>query len=151
MALVVALLVAGMLLLALETILPGLIAGIMGVCCIGAAIVLGYLRFGFQTGNTVLAIATVGIVVGTVIYIKYFPDSPMAQLFVSKRAIGQIGNEDPSLVNQTGETFTPLRPSGMAMINGKRTDVISEGGFVEAGKAVRVVAVEGLRIVVRPV
>ena len=43
-----------------------------------------------------------------------------------------------------------LRPSGTALIDGERLDVVSEGDFVEPGQKVRVVKVEGLRIVVRP-
>jgi membrane-bound ClpP family serine protease len=44
-----------------------------------------------------------------------------------------------------------LRPSGTASINGRRVDVVTEGGLIERGTAVKVVAVEGARIVVREV
>src|SRR4051794_39866610 len=102
MATVISLLVAGALLILLETILPGLIAGILGFCCMVVGVGLAYLRFDFQTANTILIIVLVAVVVGTILYVKYFPDSPVAQLFVSRRAIGEIGTENPSLVNQTG-------------------------------------------------
>ena len=46
-------------------------------------------------------------------------------------------------------TITPLRPAGKALIEGKRVDVISEGGFIERGAQVQVIQVEGLRVVVR--
>ena len=45
---------------------------------------------------------------------------------------------------------TPLRPSGTAVINGKRIDVVTEGPFVERGSPIKVVAIEGMRVVVRP-
>ena len=90
-------------------------------------------------------------VIGAILYLKYFPESRMAQVFVSKRAIGEIGTENPSLLNQTGEALTTLRPSGTAIINGKRIDVVTEGGFIQPGQAIKVVAVEGLRVVVRAV
>ena len=151
MAIVVSLLVAGALLIFLETILPGLIAGIIGFCCVCAGLALAYLRFDFQTANTILLAVIVVGVVGTILYIKYFPESAAAQVFVSKRAIGEIGTENPSLVNQTGQTLTTLRPSGTAVINGKRVDVVTEGAFIEPGQSVKVVAVEGLRVVVRAV
>ena len=151
MATVVILLVAGTLLILLETVLPGLIAGIIGFCCIGIGLALAYMRFDFQTANTILMIVMAGAAVGTILYIKYFPDSRAAQLFVSKGAIGEIGVENPALLNQTGETLTTLRPSGTAVINGKRVDVVSEGAFIEPGQTVKVVAVEGLRVVVRAV
>jgi membrane-bound serine protease (ClpP class) len=151
MATVVILLVAGALLILLETVLPGLIAGIIGFCCIGIGLALAYMRFNFQTANTILMIVVGAGIVGTILYVKYFPESRAAQLFVSKRAIGEIGANNPSLVNQTGEALTKLRPSGTAVINGKRVDVVSEGAFIESGQTVKVVAVEGLRVVVRAV
>jgi membrane-bound serine protease (ClpP class) len=151
MATVVALLIAGFLLILLETVLPGLIAGIIGFGCVLTGVAMSYARFDLQTANTILAIVVVAALVGTILYIKYFPESRMAQLFVSKRAIGDIGFENPSLVNQTGQALTKLRPSGTAIINGKRVDVVSEGGFIDAGQSIKVVAVEGLRVVVRPV
>jgi membrane-bound ClpP family serine protease len=39
----------------------------------------------------------------------------------------------------------------MAFINGNRTDVITEGGLIDRGASIKVVAVEGLRVVVREV
>jgi membrane-bound serine protease (ClpP class) len=151
MTTVVILLVAGALLILLETVLPGLIAGIIGFCCIGAGLALAYMRFDLQLANTILAIVMVAGVIGTILYIKYFPDSRMAQVFVSKRAIGEIGAENPSLLNQTGQALTTLRPSGTAIINGKRVDVVTEGAFIQPGQPIKVVAVEGLRVVVRAV
>ncbi len=151
MATVVTLLVAGALLILLETVLPGLIAGIVGFGCVFVGVGLAYLRFDFQTANTILAIVVIAGVAGTILYIKYFPESRMAQMFVSKRAIGEIGAENPSLLNQTGQTLTKLRPSGTAVINGKRVDVVTEGAFIEPGQPIKVVALEGLRVVVRAV
>jgi membrane-bound serine protease (ClpP class) len=49
-----------------------------------------------------------------------------------------------------GVAATALRPAGRATLDGRGVDVTSEGGFVEAGTPVRVVRVEGTRVVVRP-
>jgi CheY-like chemotaxis protein len=55
------------------------------------------------------------------------------------------------LLHRTGVTITRLRPSGTAFINGKRTDVVTEGGPVDRGASIKVVAVEGPRVIVREV
>ena len=55
------------------------------------------------------------------------------------------------LVGQEGEAITVLRPSGLARIGGKRLSVVSSGEYIEPGERVRVVRVEGSRIVVRHV
>ena len=55
------------------------------------------------------------------------------------------------LIGQRGITQTLLRPSGMAMIDGKRLDVMAESGMIAAGSIIRVVSVNGTQIVVRGV
>jgi membrane-bound serine protease (ClpP class) len=60
---------------------------------------------------------------------------------------------DPSLkglLGFEGLTLTPLRPSGSARIDQRQVDVISDGQFIEAGQRIRVVQVEGARVVVEP-
>jgi len=53
------------------------------------------------------------------------------------------------LLDQTGTALSALRPAGTAVINGKRVDVVTEGQMIDPGTPVRVVAVEGMRVVVR--
>jgi len=55
----------------------------------------------------------------------------------------------PTLVGHAGVAETALRPTGKALVDGRRYDVVSEGDFVEQGAAIEVVEVTGARIVVR--
>lgn len=149
--LIAALLVSGALLLLLETVLPGLVAGIAGLGCLAAGVVVAYNRFGFDTGNLVFLSVLAALIVGTVAWLKYFPTSPMARPFISNRTIGNVDAEKPELLNQTGIAHTALRPSGTAIIAGQRVDVVTEGSMIAPGTPVKVVAIEGLRVVVRAV
>lgn len=149
MTLIITLLILGAVLLFLETLLPGMIAGILGVVCLLAAITLGYQDFGAQTGNILVMIVLVGLVCGVFIWLKFFPESRIARKFISQGAVGELGVEKPELLNGTGVALTQLRPSGTARINGERVDVVTEGGLIERGAKLKVVAVEGTRIVVR--
>lgn len=151
MTLIVALLITGALLLFLETLLPGMIAGIGGVICLLAAVILGYQEFGYQTGSLILGIVLVGTVLGAWCWVKFFPGSRLAKKFISQSAVGELGVEKPELLNCTGVASTRLRPSGQAIVDGQRVDVVTEGGMIERGASVKVVAVEGSRIVVREV
>jgi membrane-bound serine protease (ClpP class) len=151
MALIITLLILGAVLVFLETLLPGLVAGTIGFVLIMAAVVLGYRDLGFQGGNIILSIVLVGAVLGLWAWLKYFPDSRLARKFVSQGSVGDLGVERLELLNGTGTALTQLRPSGTAAINGERVDVVTEGGLIERGTAIKVVAVEGARIVVRAV
>jgi len=151
MTLIITLLIVGAILLFLETLLPGMIAGIIGFLCLMAAVMLGYRDFGYQTGSLTLAGVLVGLVIGTWCWLKFFPESRLGKRFISQSSSGELGVEKPELLNGTGVALTQLRPSGTASINGQRVDVVTEGGLIERGTAVKVVTVEGARIVVREV
>ena len=147
---VITLLIAGVVLLLLETVLPGMIAGAVGFCCLVAGVFLGY-KQGVQIGNIILFGVVSGLIVLALVWIKYFPQSRVGRIFVSQQTVGEIGTRKPELLHQTGAALSHLRPSGTALINGKRVDVITEGSHIERGTPVRVVALEGMRVVVRAI
>src|SRR6266581_9175106 len=111
--------------------LPGLVAGLLGLCCLVAGIALSYSYFETRIANLILVVILLVLVGGFASWVKFFPDSPVGRLFVSKRVVGNIDAEKPELLGQSGVAHTPLRPSGTAVINGKRIDVVTEGPFVE--------------------
>ena len=151
MALVVILLLVGAALLFAEIFLPGMIAGVVGFCCLVAGVIMGFVEFSPRTGTFILLGVIFGLVGGFALWIKYFPESRYAGLFVSQSVGGNIDAEKPELLRQTGTAYTNLRPSGTALINGRRVDVVTEGGMIERGTPIKVVALEGMRVVVRAV
>jgi len=65
---------------------------------------------------------------------------------------GYIGTEDLNyFLGQEGITITILRPSGIGDFKGIKLDVVSQGEFVSKDKAIKIVKVEGRRIVVEEV
>ncbi len=149
MELVIALLVAGALLFVCEVYLPGFIAGKFGLLALAAAVAIAYFRFGASGGTWTLLAAAAIVGVGGFAYLKFFSRTGVATGIVS---LGVSATPPPAhlnLLNQIGETLTPLRPGGTARFGDDRIDVVSDGTPVDAGKAVRVVSVEGHRIVVR--
>ena len=149
MTLIITLLIVGAILMFLETLLPGLITGIVGFLCWVSAVGFGYSEYGVRTGNLVLGGVLLGMVVGIFFWLKFFPQSRIAGLFISQRTVGELGVDKPELLELTGVAISQLRPSGTAFINGKRVDVITEGALIEKGASIKVVAVEGIRVVVR--
>jgi membrane-bound serine protease (ClpP class) len=151
MELVISLIIVGAILLVLETILPGLIAGTIGFACLAAAVYVAYARSGNAVGNYVLLGVLAALVVGIILWLKYFPNSRLARPMISRQTVGGIGTERPELLGKTGTAHTNLRPSGIAIIDGERVDVVTEGALIEKGAAIKVVGVEGLRVIVREI
>ncbi|SFK58477.1 NfeD family protein [Salinicoccus halodurans] len=54
------------------------------------------------------------------------------------------------LVGEQAETATALRPSGIIRYGDERIDAVAEGAFIESGNIVKIIHVEGTRVVVRP-
>jgi membrane-bound serine protease (ClpP class) len=57
----------------------------------------------------------------------------------------------PALLGSVGTAVTELRPAGRACFGDDYIDVTTESGFVEAGKKVQIIEIDGLRVVVKPV
>ena len=65
--------------------------------------------------------------------------------------ITDLGKPLFRFIGKTGTAHTPLRPAGIAELDGVRLSVVSDGDFIKAGTPVRVDRVEGKRIVVVPI
>lgn len=145
--------VFGIVLIILEIVVPGMVVGILGVL----AIICSILFTGASLIITAyaIAIALVAMIVGMVIMVKIFGK----KLSVFNRMVlsdatdterGYVSNVNRTeLLEREAETVTALRPSGVAMLDGERLDVVSEGSFIDAAKKVIIIKVEGSRIVVR--
>ncbi|TMW74127.1 NfeD family protein [Alteribacter natronophilus] len=144
---------AGMVLLVIELLVPGF--GIFGALGIGA--IIGSLFLGSADTMTVLTsvmIAAAVSITAVILLFKYVGFKGPMKRFVLMEATnteeGYVSNETKKeLVGSTGEALTVLRPSGTALINDERLDVVSEGGYIEQGRKVKVISTSGSRIVVR--
>jgi membrane-bound serine protease (ClpP class) len=56
---------------------------------------------------------------------------------------------DRRWLSKSSTAVTPLRPAGIASLDGERVDVVAEGAFIEVGQAIDVIRVDGNRVVVR--
>jgi len=82
---------------------------------------------------------------------RYLPRSRLGRALILRDTVGgPAGPEPPSpLLHRPGVAETALRPTGKALVDGRRLDVVSDGDFIEQGTAVEIVEVAGTRIVVR--
>jgi membrane-bound serine protease (ClpP class) len=53
------------------------------------------------------------------------------------------------LIGKTGKTLTPLRPSGIAVIDGQRYSVETQAMFIDRDSEVTVLKVDGTKITVQ--
>ncbi len=140
----------GFLLLAAEAFVPGLVLGLLGGLCLLAAVGVSYASFGLLMGTLTFAGVAFLTFAGFVGWMYAFPRTVVGRRIMLQKSLPS-GESAPaaSLLGQEGRALTPLRPSGTAVIQGRKVDVSSENDFVSAGEAVVVVREEGQRVVVR--
>ncbi|MDB5387155.1 MAG: signal peptide peptidase SppA, type [Planctomycetaceae bacterium] len=73
------------------------------------------------------------------------------ELATAAEGMHHILNPNASLIGETGNTVSILRPSGKAQFGDRMVDVVSEGPFIDPGKPIQVIEVNGNRVVVREV
>lgn len=85
--------------------------------------------------------------------IKFLAKSPVTLKTRLSRADGVTSQsaEQNSYIGKTGQTITDLRPSGMALLEDERIDVVTRGEYIEKQQEVIVIAVRGNQIVVKQI
>ena len=154
--------IVGVVLLLLEIfVIPGFgFFGIAGIVMIVASLFLGLISdFPLVTGDMIsgallqLAI-TLLLALGVMVVIyKFLPkSSTFSKLVLNQEVKSQSGYTSypghDSLLGATGKSFTVLRPSGTAIINNERVDVVTAGEFLGKGVKIVVRKVEGSKIIV---
>lgn len=158
---------AGVILLMLELlVIPGFgIVGILGIVAIFSSLVLSLVgRFDLLTFNDLVTLAIskvivafIGSMIFAVVFFKIFPRTSVGKQVILQDSEAQEDGyvaqktERAALIGQIGVTLTWLHPSGTAIFDGRRFDVVTEGEFIEKNREVEVIDVEGMRIVAREI
>lgn len=130
--------------------LPGILGGVL---LLGAVTLAFGLPF-FTVAAETIATAIVLTVILFGLSVRAFPENAWMRRLVllAEQGPDYVTSADFSyLAGRSGTAASFLRPAGVASIDGRRVDVLTEGEFIAAGTPVRVTRVEGARIFVEPV
>lgn len=155
---------AGIVLLLIEAfVIPGFgIAGVLGIIALLGGLMLSTVGDGATMDALIAAASRLGIslivaIVASLAILRYLPKTRVGRhlvLSTDLTAAGGFTSEpiaEHDLVGKMGIAMSTLRPAGIADIEGKRVDVVSDGEYIEAGEPIRVDHVDGNRVVVRHV
>jgi len=153
---------AGVVLLVLEFfVIPGFgVAGILGILALAGALVMSVVGSGatpeffmFAAGRIVFSLLLA--LLASFVLLRFMPRTRLGRQLIldtglgAGYASGSAPEADLRWLGKRGLTTSPLRPAGIAEIEGTRVDVVSEGELIEPGTPVEVVRVDGNRVVVR--
>lgn len=166
-------LVGGLALLAVEIfVIPGFgIVGVLGITLIIVALSLSMVGMPLEVSWDLgllgsaferVMISLAGTIVGMALLIRFVPARMLPNWLILRTKLssgltppsGPEANavrsnpDQAALVGKEGEALTDLRPAGKARIGAHVVDVVSLHEYITRGTPVRVVEVEGIRVVV---
>ena len=148
------LVLAGLLLMGAEIFVPGGVLGFIGGLALLAAVGMGFIAFGPQRGVMAAMAILVFLGISIVLWMQLVPKTRLGRsLTLSTDTAGykSAATSLRDMVGKEGIALTPLGPSGLIKIDGKRLDAVAEGKWIDAGAQVRVMHVTGNHITVREV
>jgi membrane-bound serine protease (ClpP class) len=139
------LLAIGVALIFLEVFIPS--GGIIGIVAL-ASLALGIYGF-FSQGQLVTGFLTA---IGSVVFIIAMFSFMLRRISLKESqdadAFTSVDSSLEEVMGRSGIARSPLRPAGVALIDGKRIDVVAVSGFIEKDKEIRVIEISGNRVVV---
>jgi membrane-bound serine protease (ClpP class) len=127
-----------------ELVVPSTVMGLVGLGGLAGSIAWAWRTEGWLPG--------MGLLVVAVVIVPAAISRALRRMSLGAQVEG-TGSVPPAgiMPGMEGSAVTPLRPTGVVVLDGKRTDVLTNGEPIDRGVAIRVVSVEGNRIVVAPV
>src|SRR5688500_205419 len=152
----------GLVLLAVELfVTPGFgVVGVAGIVALLAGLTLSLIGAGATTELVIGAIARVAVslliaLAASLALLRFLPRLPFGRRLILDTGLGadagyaSAPESDRQWLGMQGTAVSPLRPAGIADIDGKRVDVVSQGEWIDATTPIEGIRVAGNRIVVR--
>jgi membrane-bound serine protease (ClpP class) len=138
-------------------VIPGFgLAGILGILAMLAALVMSVVGSGatpefFMLAAGRIVFSLLAAIVAGFVLLRFMPRTPFGRRLILDTGLAHVEEEHLRWLGKRGRAATPLRPSGIADIEGERVDVVSDGELIEPGTPVEVTRIDGNRIVVRQI
>jgi membrane-bound serine protease (ClpP class) len=152
----------GLVLLALEIfVIPGFgLTGVAGILALLGGLALSLVGAGATGAGVLSAVGRVSLslllaIGASLVLLRFLPRVSYGRRLVldtglqARAGYASAPETDLKWVGKRGTAASPLRPAGIADLEGERVDVVSQGEYIEAGAAIEVARVDGNRIVVR--
>ncbi|MGM8214124.1 NfeD family protein [Bacillaceae bacterium W0354] len=116
------------------------------------------LTVAFAAPNWLLAVYSIaGVILGGLLSLSLLKVLPKRNMWTkitlidrltSEKGYNSINNSYKELIGQEGKTLTVLRPSGTILIGSKEYSAVSRGKWIDKDQEIKVVLIDGTKIVV---
>ena len=148
-------LVFGLILVVIEMFHPGF--GVMGISGT-VLLIVGVILTAKSITEAFFMMSIILLILGVVL-IFVFHSATKGKLSkklilkeAQKKETGYIGTEDLDyFLDKEGVAYTVLRPAGTADLDGVKMDVVTQGEYIDKGARIKIIKVQGRRIVVEKI
>lgn len=148
--------ILGLAFLIAELFMPGFgVSGICGVLCLIAVCVIQFLTAKPLSAILVTAVLGAILIALVIVFMKsmkkglLFRSPIVLKDRIEAEAVKPSSGSLEHLIGRTGKTLTPLRPSGIAVIDGQRYSVETQATFIDRDSEITVLKVDGTKITVQ--
>jgi len=143
---------AGIGIIIAEIIIPS--GGILSILAVGIFAYSLYLVFSgisIFAGMVFLTVDLITIPILIILGLKFIARSPVTlrETLSREQGVTSQAEDMEQYLGHEGIALTDLRPAGMAMLNDRRTDVVTRGEYLNKGTPVIVIKITGNQIVVK--
>lgn len=143
---------AGIGIIIAEIIIPS--GGILSILAVGIfaySLYIVFTNISLFAGMVFLTVDLITIPVLIILGLKFIARSPVTLRETLSRELGVTSQSEDMdhFLGLEGIALTDLRPAGMALLDDRRTDVVTRGEYLDKGTPVVVIKITGNQIVVK--
>jgi len=149
---ILALILAALVLVFFEVILPGGVLGVLAALCIIVATWIAGAQSG--AGAAALAFFAASAAVALLVYIEFklLARTSLGRSFFLKSSVTGHSNQaraEASIIGKEGTALTRLNPSGKVAIDGQSYEAHSIDGYIDAGTPIRVTGQDNFKLIIQ--
>lgn len=152
MMLIVGLILAALVLVFFEVILPGGVLGLLALGCLVGATWVGFVEFGALGGAVTFLSALLAVGLLILVEFKLMAKSKWGKGFFLGTAVeghSNVPQGEDSIVGMEGQAITRLNPSGKIAIDGRSYEAYSQDGYIDSGETVVVTKRDNFKLIIK--
>jgi membrane-bound ClpP family serine protease len=152
MTLILGLILAALVLIFFEVILPGGILGLLAMLCIIGATWVGFAEYGAVGGAATFLGSLIAVGLLVFVEFKLMANSKWGEgFFLGSKVTGHsnVAQGEDSIIGQEATTITRLNPSGKIAIDGRSYEAYSQDGYIDSGETVIVAKRDNFKLIIK--
>ncbi len=152
MSLIILFFLLGLILLAVELVVPGGVLGVAGGVLLFGGVCMAFYYYGMSGGMAAAIVAL--LLLGVTFYLEmvWLPRSRMAKNLSIDATIDSVSQpplaQESDVLGREAVALSTLAPTGFVQVGGRRYEASCRSGYAAAGETLKVVGLDAFRLIV---